>query len=580
MENLLSSALKPESVALDRIRDRPVPRLESRTDRAFDRHLDDIDRDRSEPRRAERDQPERRQVTEPSAPDRQQNRNQTVNRDEDQRAAGSETGRSVDRSNRSDIDRGASEPDDTSQQGTDGTVTSSDAVSPEAASPEAASPVAASPEAAPENNDTSAATLGEKAAEIPNSEPAVMVGAPPSEADLGAIVQQETTTPQSEAGPDPVFLLEDAAVSGGPAAQNETGSLVAALDPTGDTPDASGNQPAPAINAPAIPSSDPDDTATAPLNNLAGEPAVAAAAALPATAEATAPRARIQPKTPAAASAVGNGLPANAAGQAPAATGNLPLTPGLTSSLADPAGATADEPLPASGQSDGEEAPPPRFADALKAAERPDKAQIARAALNFANAKPQIETGPSVQAPAAASLDSLFSDALSPNATSWGLPGSTGDSVATLRFTSIARTAQVTNVPVNTLAFHVARQFDNGVNRFQIKLDPPELGRLDVKMEMNADGGVKLHLTVERPEALDFLQRDARALEKALADAGLETDGDSLSFSLEDQDGQFSNGEDSDAPHDDAPEHLANEDGPAATLMSSYVSSTGVDIHI
>ncbi|MEQ1889152.1 MAG: flagellar hook-length control protein FliK [Alphaproteobacteria bacterium] len=86
--------------------------------------------------------------------------------------------------------------------------------------------------------------------------------------------------------------------------------------------------------------------------------------------------------------------------------------------------------------------------------------------------------------------------------------------------------------PIREIAMHISQHADTGINRFQLRLDPPELGRVDVRMEISADGKLSAVIAVERPETLDLLQRDQRALERSLADAGLKTDGNSLSFSL------------------------------------------------
>jgi hypothetical protein len=45
-------------------------------------------------------------------------------------------------------------------------------------------------------------------------------------------------------------------------------------------------------------------------------------------------------------------------------------------------------------------------------------------------------------------------------------------------------------------------------------------------------------VVVDRPATLDLLQRDAKALERALQDAGLQTGSGSLSFNLRDSSGQ------------------------------------------
>jgi flagellar hook-length control protein FliK len=89
---------------------------------------------------------------------------------------------------------------------------------------------------------------------------------------------------------------------------------------------------------------------------------------------------------------------------------------------------------------------------------------------------------------------------------------------------------QQVNLP--QVAFEVVRQFEAGNTRFQIRLDPPELGRIDVKLDVDKSGAVNARLTVERPETLDLMQRDQRALQQALQQAGLDGQKTNLEFSL------------------------------------------------
>jgi len=86
------------------------------------------------------------------------------------------------------------------------------------------------------------------------------------------------------------------------------------------------------------------------------------------------------------------------------------------------------------------------------------------------------------------------------------------------------------NLP--NVAFEIARNLNGGNNRFQIRLDPPELGRIDILLDVKKDGAVNARLTVDRPDTLDLLQRDARALQRALVQAGLDSSQTSLEFSL------------------------------------------------
>jgi chemotaxis protein MotD len=90
-------------------------------------------------------------------------------------------------------------------------------------------------------------------------------------------------------------------------------------------------------------------------------------------------------------------------------------------------------------------------------------------------------------------------------------------------------------VPLAGLAIEIAARARAGVNRFEIRLDPPELGRIDVRLEVARDGKATSHVTVDRPETLSLLQREQPQLERALEQAGLKTADNGLQFTLRDQ---------------------------------------------
>jgi flagellar hook-length control protein FliK len=104
------------------------------------------------------------------------------------------------------------------------------------------------------------------------------------------------------------------------------------------------------------------------------------------------------------------------------------------------------------------------------------------------------------------------------------------DAALRLEFVNAVRPpAPQINLPA--LAVTIARQATNGTTSFQVRLDPPELGRIDVRLEVDGSQ-LRAKLVVDRPETLDLLQRDARALERALGQSGLSSDRASLEFSL------------------------------------------------
>jgi flagellar hook-length control protein FliK len=104
-----------------------------------------------------------------------------------------------------------------------------------------------------------------------------------------------------------------------------------------------------------------------------------------------------------------------------------------------------------------------------------------------------------------------------------------------------------TPVPIAGLAVEIAARASAGKNRFEIRLDPPELGRIDVRLDIDKHGHVTSRLIVEKAETLDLLRRDAPHLERALQDAGLKTSGDGLQFSLQQQTPQERNDDDTPA---------------------------------
>jgi flagellar hook-length control protein FliK len=88
---------------------------------------------------------------------------------------------------------------------------------------------------------------------------------------------------------------------------------------------------------------------------------------------------------------------------------------------------------------------------------------------------------------------------------------------------------------LHSLAVEIATRSQSGSKQFDIRLDPPELGRVDVRLSIDATGKAQAHLTADQPQTLDLLQKDAPALTRALRDAGLDVNQDGLNFSLRNQ---------------------------------------------
>lgn len=76
----------------------------------------------------------------------------------------------------------------------------------------------------------------------------------------------------------------------------------------------------------------------------------------------------------------------------------------------------------------------------------------------------------------------------------------------------------------------------DGVTRaIEIRLDPAELGQVDVRLETGHDGRLKAVVQADNPQTFELLKREGGILEAALRDAGVQLGDDGLSFTLGDQ---------------------------------------------
>jgi flagellar hook-length control protein FliK len=69
-----------------------------------------------------------------------------------------------------------------------------------------------------------------------------------------------------------------------------------------------------------------------------------------------------------------------------------------------------------------------------------------------------------------------------------------------------------------------------GIQRLTLRLDPMELGHVQIRIDKARDGPAEVSITVERPETLALLQRDQHQLHLALDQAGIPAEGRQVSF--------------------------------------------------
>ena len=156
---------------------------------------------------------------------------------------------------------------------------------------------------------------------------------------------------------------------------------------------------------------------------------------------------------------------------------------------------------------------------------------------------------------------------------------------STLSETTLTATAATgAPVPLSGLAVEIAASARSGKTRFDVRLDPADLGRIDVRIDVDRNGQVISHLRVEKPETLTMLRQDAAQLRQALDDAGLKTGHGGLQFSLRDQSSSGQNNGNQSGGN--AQRLVVSEDDtvPVAVAGRSYGrmsnSNGGVDIRV
>ncbi|HEX4041712.1 MAG TPA: flagellar hook-length control protein FliK [Xanthobacteraceae bacterium] len=159
-----------------------------------------------------------------------------------------------------------------------------------------------------------------------------------------------------------------------------------------------------------------------------------------------------------------------------------------------------------------------------------------------------------------------------------------GNATTTQAAAATSAAAPAAAVSIAGLPIAIAARAQAGSNQFDIRLDPPELGRIDVRLSVDGSGQVTSHITVDRPETLTLLQNQQPQLERALEQAGLKTADNGLQFSLRDQSFAGQNGSSGNAQPNPTPQLvIPDSDLPpvdAAQIYSRRGRGTGIDITV
>ena len=178
------------------------------------------------------------------------------------------------------------------------------------------------------------------------------------------------------------------------------------------------------------------------------------------------------------------------------------------------------------------------------------KADAAKADAKAIDTPPSLAAAPHNAAPASNRESSVAGQSANttPSATAMGVQAQ----VQTASAASVQVNLQVApqrhgsdaaSTPAwDTLGVTIAAKSADGVKHFDIRLDPPELGRVEVHLSLDDSGKAQASLVVDKPQTLELLQRDAANLTRSLNDAGVSLSNNGLNFSLRGQERQSDGG--------------------------------------
>lgn len=370
-----------------------------------------------------------------------------------------------------------------------------------------------SPAQSTAQSTSQSAEKGDTAARPRRGEAAAAGGAPAAE-DFDAMMAEDVAasakvpTPAAVPASGELVRLRGQGVPGDqPVAKTEEEDADVAVDPalalpptaavTPDTRAVAQDVAAAAASVATMPAGSPAALATVPIAAEGGpeaaalpaDPAQPAATAAPAAATSTAP-------TPA---------PAPATAAATAGASPDPVTQGDLSALSD--------------------ARPPSGEEARDASRAKGTSDAAAGAATAASAPAQAAPAPSAPSAGAATQAVTLSPLLA--MPSWQLSPQTHAPTRTRAETSALPAGVVPEAVAGQVALAVAKS--GGGRKVELRLDPPELGRVEIHLSPAEKGGLHATVIAERADTHELLRRHGEMLARELSSAGYSDV--SLSFS-------------------------------------------------
>lgn len=195
---------------------------------------------------------------------------------------------------------------------------------------------------------------------------------------------------------------------------------------------------------------------------------------------------------------------------------------------AEPSSATSNDAQPDTVTGKADEAVEPIEAlidQPVEAASTIDSTAIETTSAEQVDAQQAVPTRDALSAPTAQPAAATLASAPAMRDTPPAAPAATQPLPETVLATRPERLPQ-------DLGLEIARSVHAGKTEIAVRLDPADLGRIDIRLEVDTTGEVRAVIAAENPGTYDLLRRDADTLARTLSDAGLKADAGSFRFDL------------------------------------------------
>ena len=113
-----------------------------------------------------------------------------------------------------------------------------------------------------------------------------------------------------------------------------------------------------------------------------------------------------------------------------------------------------------------------------------------------------------------------------------GSDSSTKSDTTTTQSSQTQSSYHLSSNNIDAIAAIMVKKFNNGEQSFNVRLDPPELGEIEIELKFDKDKKVKASISASNQDTLGDLNKSVKELVQSLKDTGLDINEEDFEFTL------------------------------------------------